>query len=67
MPLPWHVLSPNGVWYIVRSEPLMRQLAHIADVPPSNFMQLVGKNKNSSASLPQHKGGWQIRQRVQRG
>ena len=64
VPLPWHILSPNGVWHLVRSEPLMRQLADIAHIPRSNFMQLVGKNKNSSAPLPQHKGGWQIRQRV---
>ena len=36
----------------------------VPKVPRSNFRQLVGKNKNSSAGLPQHKAGWQLRQRV---
>ena len=65
-PPPWELLSPGGVWFTVANEDALDRLAdqQVPKVPRSNFRQLVGKNKNSSAGLPQHKAGWQLRQRV---
>ena len=39
-------------------------MAKANGVPPSNFKQLVGLNKNSSPGLPEQKGGWRLRQNV---
>ena len=61
---PWRLLSPDCVVYTVRSVEQLEQLARMVDAKASNFKQLVGLNKNSSATPPQHKAGWQLVERV---
>ena len=57
---PWRLLSPHCVVYTVRDETALELLAAEACVRPSNMKQLVGLQKNSTANLPRHKGGWQL-------
>ena len=64
LPLPWIIISPLMIVYTVRNESDLDALADLAGVPRSNFKQLVGKNKNSTEALPQHKGGWQVKQKL---
>ena len=64
LPLPWILLSPLMIVHTVRSTDDLDALADHANVPRSNFKQLVGINKNTSAGLPQHKGGWQVLQKL---
>ena len=65
-PTPWELLSPNGIWHIVDDLAALDKLAdeQFPKVKRSNFHQLIGQNKNSSAGLPQHKANWQLRKKV---